>query len=241
MCTGRVDLRFILRALANGNDGVFVGGCWLGECHYITEGNYDALSLMHLAKKILEYLGLNPDRLRIEWLSASEGVRFAEVMNDFSAQIKSIGRLGEAEGLDHMELCRRLDQATQLVPYIKIAKRAKLAMRLSKEEEYLSLFSTEEVEQMFDEAPSYYIDPEKCYACMICRNRCPVQCISGDRSRIHVIDQEACIRCGTCLKVCPPRFGAVQKLIGEPAPPPLPEERRLLRKGKGEKSEEPAA
>jgi coenzyme F420-reducing hydrogenase delta subunit len=51
MCSGRVDLEFVLRAFENGIDGVFVGGCWLGECHYVTEGNYDALSMMHLGKK----------------------------------------------------------------------------------------------------------------------------------------------------------------------------------------------
>ena len=70
---GRIDLAFVLRAFSNGNDGVFIGGCWLGECHYITEGNYDALSMMHLCKKLLEHIGLNPDRLRLEWLSSSEG------------------------------------------------------------------------------------------------------------------------------------------------------------------------
>ena len=54
MCTGRVDLAFILRAFSNGADGVFIGGCWPGECHYVTEGNYHALSMMHLARKLLE-------------------------------------------------------------------------------------------------------------------------------------------------------------------------------------------
>jgi coenzyme F420-reducing hydrogenase delta subunit len=54
MCTGRVDLSFILHALRKGADGVIVGGCWLGECHYVTEGNYYALNMMHLAKKLIE-------------------------------------------------------------------------------------------------------------------------------------------------------------------------------------------
>ena len=61
MCSGRVDLEFVLRAFANGNDGVFIAGCWLGECHYITEGNYDALSTMHLGKKLLEAAGIEAD------------------------------------------------------------------------------------------------------------------------------------------------------------------------------------
>ncbi len=78
MCTGRVDPAFILRAFSNGADGVYVGGCWPGECHYTTEGNYHTLGTMLLMKKLLKYVGLNPDRLRVEWVGASEGIRFAE-------------------------------------------------------------------------------------------------------------------------------------------------------------------
>ncbi len=71
MCTGRVDLSFVLRAFSNGADGVYVGGCWPGECHYVTEGNYDALFNMHLGRKLLEHIGLNPKRLRLEWTASS--------------------------------------------------------------------------------------------------------------------------------------------------------------------------
>ena len=88
MCTGRVDLAFVLRAYQGGADGVIIGGCWPGECHYVTEGNYDALNLMHLCKKVLEYKGIDPERLRIEWISASEGTRFAEIMNDFTEKLR---------------------------------------------------------------------------------------------------------------------------------------------------------
>ena len=59
---------------------------------------------------------------------------------------------------------------------------------------------------------SYYIDPEKCQACMICFRQCPVKAIIGIRNQIHVIDQEKCTKCGTCFEVCPPRFGAVKKI-----------------------------
>jgi len=95
MCTGRVDLGFILRAFANGTDGVFIGGCWPGECHYITEGNYLALSTVHLSRKLLEQIGVNPKRLRLEWVSAAEGSRYAEVMNDFTRTLKELGPLGK--------------------------------------------------------------------------------------------------------------------------------------------------
>ena len=76
-CTGRVDLGFIHRAFSNGEDGVFVGGCWPGECHYVTEGNLDALGNMHLYRKLLQRIGLRPERLhsrdglRSEWAATS--------------------------------------------------------------------------------------------------------------------------------------------------------------------------
>ncbi|MFC2056500.1 NADH-ubiquinone oxidoreductase-F iron-sulfur binding region domain-containing protein [Chloroflexota bacterium] len=75
---------------------------------------------------------------------------------------------------------------------------------------------------------SYYIDPEKCQACMICGRQCPAQAIVGERNHIHVIDQEKCTKCGTCFEVCPPRFSAVKKISGEPVPPPIPEEARIM-------------
>ncbi|MFO8089769.1 MAG: NADH-ubiquinone oxidoreductase-F iron-sulfur binding region domain-containing protein [Desulfatiglandaceae bacterium] len=80
---------------------------------------------------------------------------------------------------------------------------------------------------------SYYIDPSKCQACMICFRKCPSEAISGGKNRIHVIDQEKCTKCGTCFEVCPARFGAVKKISGEPVPPDVPEEERtIVRKSK---------
>jgi len=79
------------------------------------------------------------------------------------------------------------------------------------------------------ELVSYYIDPEKCQACMICLRQCPVGAISGGKNQIHVIDQSKCTKCNTCFEVCPPRFGAVRRLSGEPVPPPV-KDRVLVRK-----------
>jgi NADP-reducing hydrogenase subunit HndC len=75
---------------------------------------------------------------------------------------------------------------------------------------------------------SYYIDPDKCSACMICLRKCPVDAIIGGKKQIHVIDQEKCTNCGTCFEVCPSRFSAVMRLSGEPVPAPIPEEARNL-------------
>ena len=151
MCSGRVDLQFVLRAFANGNDGVFVGGCWLGDCHYVTEGNYDALSMMHLGKKLLEYSGLNPDRLRLEWVSASEGNRYAEVVTDFTNQLRELGPLGTAEGLEPKTLKLKLAAITKLLPYIKLVEREKLRVRFENKQQYEEFFSSDEVKSLLNE------------------------------------------------------------------------------------------
>jgi ferredoxin len=226
-------MAFVLRAFQKGADGVIIGGCWLGECHYVTEGNYYALNMMHLCRRLLEHSGVNPERLRIEWISAAEGTRFAEIMNDFTEKLRELGPLGVGEGIDDAELKSQLDSVAKLVPYIKLVQQEKLARRLEKQEEYDQLYTLEDVDRMFREVVSYHIDPEKCQACMICGRHCPVDGISGGKNRIHVIDQDSCIRCGTCYEACPTKFGAVQKIVGAPAPPPIPENRRtIIRKGK---------
>jgi len=83
---------------------------------------------------------------------------------------------------------------------------------------------------------SYYIEPEKCQACLICLRNCPVEAIAGGKNLIHIIDQGKCTKCGACLEVCPPRFGAVLKLSGVPVPEPVPTGTEVKRK-RGEKSE----
>jgi heterodisulfide reductase subunit A len=94
MCTGRIPKRFILQAFLEGADGVLVGGCHLGDCHYL-EGNYDMLRRYNEIHEILEKVGINPDRYRLEWVSASEGKRFSEVVTDFVNTIKDLGPLSK--------------------------------------------------------------------------------------------------------------------------------------------------
>ena len=231
MCSGRVDMEFVLRAFLNGMDGVFIGGCRLGECNYTTNGNYHALNMVMLLKRLLEHIGINPERLRIEFMSSADGILFAEVINEFIEKIRELGPLGIGDGFSEDGYREKLSDIIRLVPYIKIAKRDKLSLFLDDPEKYSELYSIEEIETLLKEVPTYYIDPSKCKACMVCLRKCPVDAISGGKNLIHVIDQEKCIRCGTCFEACPPRFKAIERLVGKPAPPPIPEKERLIVRG----------
>jgi F420-non-reducing hydrogenase iron-sulfur subunit len=91
MCSGRVDPVFILEAFKNGADGVLVAGCHLpSDCHYLS-GNFKASRRIALLRKVLQSLGLEEERLRLEWVSASEGDRFASIVRDMVEQIKKLG------------------------------------------------------------------------------------------------------------------------------------------------------
>lgn len=92
MCSSRVDPQHILYAFHEGADGVFIGGCHPGDCHYV-EGNYKTLRRITLFKKMLPDLGIDARRLRLEWISAAEGKKFAQVMDEFTEQIRSLGPL----------------------------------------------------------------------------------------------------------------------------------------------------
>jgi F420-non-reducing hydrogenase iron-sulfur subunit len=150
MCTGRVDLAFVLRALLKGADGVIIGGCWPGECHYVTEGNYDALGNMHLTRKLLQLIGLSPDRLRLEWIAASEGSRFAEVMSEFADSLRELGPLGSEEDIDRATVELRLRAANRLVPYLKLVEREKLRVPTRSEGAYNDFFASDEVNRLFN-------------------------------------------------------------------------------------------
>ena len=90
MCSGRVSPAFVLKALAVGADGVLIAGCHPGDCHYIS-GNYKARRRVELTKRLLEQFGMESERLRLEWVSASEGMKFAEVVDDFTNKIRELG------------------------------------------------------------------------------------------------------------------------------------------------------
>ena len=92
MCSGRLDPQFILEALARGADGVLIGGCHVGDCHYV-EGNLKTLRRFQMLQRLLHDLGIEEQRVRLEWISASEGERVKSVINDMVEQIKALGPL----------------------------------------------------------------------------------------------------------------------------------------------------
>ena len=151
MCSGRVDLEFILRAFSNGQDGVFIGGCKLDECNYVTHGNYDALANTYITKKILEHIGLNPERLRIKFMSAADGNLLAEYTDDFTNKVKELGPLGKSEGIDENELKFKLEAARKLVPYMRLVERERLRVPVKSKEAYTEFFESSEINALFDE------------------------------------------------------------------------------------------
>ena len=92
MCSGRVDPTFVLKAFTSGADGVLIGGCHPGDCHY-AEGNYKALRRSVFLKRMLKEQGIDPQRLRIEWISASEGDKYARVVDELTQTIRQLGPL----------------------------------------------------------------------------------------------------------------------------------------------------
>ncbi len=151
MCSGRVDLKFVLRALMKGMDGVFIGACRLNECNYVTHGNYDALNMVLLTQKIMAHIGLDPQRLDIEFMSGGEGHLFVQVINKFSKKIRELGPLGQSEGLDKNKLQLKLQAVHQLVPYVKLVEWQSLKAHGSNAEEYHDFFQSDQVDQIFEE------------------------------------------------------------------------------------------
>ena len=96
MCSGRIDPQFVLQAFASGADGVLIGGCHPGDCHYM-EGNYKLLRRTRILNRLLADMGVERDRFRLEWISASEGERVKTVVNDMVQKVRALGPLGLPE------------------------------------------------------------------------------------------------------------------------------------------------
>ena len=150
MCSGRVDLEFILRAFAKGNDGVFIGGCKLDECNYVTHGNYDALANTYIAKRILEQIGINPERLRISFMSGADGNLLAEYTDEFTKTIKELGPIGKMEGLDKEQVQLRIEAARRVVPFARLAERERLRVPVKSKQDYTEFFEDGQTRTLFD-------------------------------------------------------------------------------------------
>jgi F420-non-reducing hydrogenase iron-sulfur subunit len=107
MCSGRVDPQFVLDAFAHGADGVLIGGCHPGDCHY-QEGNYKTLRRVSVLKRVLKAMGIEEERFRLEWISAAEGDRVRVVMEDMVAKLKALGPL-------HLELAGVMHAVDEIV------------------------------------------------------------------------------------------------------------------------------
>ncbi len=101
MCSGRVDPTFVVKALKDGADGVLIAGCHPGDCHY-SEGNYKAMRRYPMLLNLLHQFGIDRGRVRLEWISASEGERFADVVTEFTEQLKALGPLNWQESISSL-------------------------------------------------------------------------------------------------------------------------------------------
>jgi F420-non-reducing hydrogenase iron-sulfur subunit len=102
MCSGRIDPQFILQAFASGADGVLIGGCHPGDCHY-SEGNYKMLRRFRLLQRLMKIMGIENDRCRLEWISASEGDKVKQVINEMVETVKKLGPLGIPKNLANLD------------------------------------------------------------------------------------------------------------------------------------------
>jgi coenzyme F420-reducing hydrogenase delta subunit len=132
-------------------DGVFIGGCKLNECTYVTHGNYDAWANVILFKKLMERIGLNSERLAIEFMSAGDGILLVELINAFTRKVKEIGPLGISEGLDEDGLKFKLEAVHKLIPYLRLVERERLRAPSKSKDAYEQFFASEEFNRIFDE------------------------------------------------------------------------------------------
>ena len=151
MCSGRVDLEFIIRAFLKGQDGVFIGGCNLGECNYVTHGNYDALANTYICKRIMEYIGLNPERLRINFMSGADGNLLAEYTDDFTKTLRELGPIGKSEGMDIKEVKFKLKAVEKLIPYLRLVERERLRVPVKSKQTYTEFFEDISFDKLFDD------------------------------------------------------------------------------------------
>jgi F420-non-reducing hydrogenase iron-sulfur subunit len=129
MCSGRVDPQFVVDALTRGADGVLIGGCHPGDCHYV-EGNYKMLRRFEMLKRVLSEMGIEPERVRLEWISAAEGEKVRKVVNEMTAQIQKLGPLGVPKKFEEWD-----QEMSRFEAEVKVAHELKPATEPPKEQE----------------------------------------------------------------------------------------------------------
>ncbi len=103
MCSGRVSPEMVLRAFRSGADGVLVLGCHIGDCHYI-DGNHRTIKRMPLVQRLLSYVGVDPDRFRLDWVSSAEAPKFAKVTREFVEQVRELGPIAKEMGVERPDV-----------------------------------------------------------------------------------------------------------------------------------------
>ncbi len=151
MCSGRVDPVMMIEGFLHGADGVFVGACLLGECHYST-GNFNAQGKVLLTQKVLKHAGINPERLVLRFMSSAEGAKFVSFVTEFQNRIRSLGKLGESENISRDELRLKLTAARHAVEGKKlrwvVGKRMEF---IEKGNLYGEKFTEHEIHRLFEE------------------------------------------------------------------------------------------
>lgn len=151
MCSGRIDPSIMMETFLNGADGVFIGACLLGECHY-TDGNYYSQARVFVAKRILSYCGINPGRLEIRMMSSAEGNKFVRYVSEFTEAITKLGPLGGSENLVGEELSLKLQVARNVVDGKKLRWITGKKVEFSDTGNlYGEVFTEHELGRMYDE------------------------------------------------------------------------------------------
>jgi len=205
MCSGRVEPAFILKAFEEGADGVFIGGCHIpADCHY-TNGNFKTLARYDAFMPLLDELGIERERFRVEWISASEGEKYANAMNEFAAHIR---RLGPVK-IDKTKICK-LDANAACGECSVI----RLSQEFAACEAASSGMIDLEQRKTFNEPkkamePAIVFDPNKCVRCGSCVESCALQGIEAIKLDDNIgvsVDDKKCVRCGQCVLSCPLAF-----------------------------------
>ncbi len=240
MCSGRVNPSFIIKAFEQGADGVLVSGCHPGTCHYVG-GNLEAEKRVKSTGAVLELLGVVPDRLRLEWISASEGERFAETIRDFTKNVENLGPSPLADGLQRVPVetqeysIPELIKETNVSYCLECGKCSSSCPVARIDEEYSP---RRIVERLYIGSQNGFLSGKKlwmCLTCLRCRERCPSdvrysELIRVCRSRLRrETIEEACAHGGTPLALsrmmCNPKIK--QNRLGW-----LPEGAKTSKKGK---------